>query len=346
MAIGVRNVSGYRIAIVGATGLVGQTLLEVLHEYRVPVSELVPLAREGQGRTVRYGDDEIQVEALEEMDWRRVDVAFFAAGNDVSATYVPEAVRHGVTVIDKSSRWRMDPEIPLVVPQVNRDAIKDAPLIASPNCSTIQLVVALAPIYRQWGLKRVIVSTYQSVSGTGREAVVELEEEVRARVDGRPYEVQVYPVPILHNVLAHCDAFGELDYTGEEWKLMRETAKILATPIRLSATAVRVPVYVGHAESVYLETERPWSLEEVRQLLAQSPAVRVVDDPRVGTVPTPLDAAGQDDVLVGRIRQDPFEPTGLHLFVVADNLRRGAATNALDIMMAVSDRWELGGQHR
>ncbi|MCY0879822.1 MAG: aspartate-semialdehyde dehydrogenase [Firmicutes bacterium] len=335
--------SGYRIAIVGATGLVGQTLLQVLADYRLPLAELVPLAREGQGRRVRFGNEELAVEPLDAMDWRRVEVAFFAAGNPVSEAYVPEALRHQVTVIDKSSRWRMDPEIPLVVPQVNRHAIGDAPLIASPNCSTIQLVIALAPIYRRYGLKRVIVSTYQSVSGTGREAVVELEEEIRAHVEGKTYAPQVYPVPIAQNVLAYCDAFGEQDYTGEEWKLMRETPKILGTPVRLSATAVRVPVQVGHAESVYLETERPWALDEIRDLLQHSPAIRVVDDPGAGLVPTPLDAAGQDDVLVGRLRRDPYEANGLHMFVVADNLRRGAATNAIDIMLAIADRWNLGG---
>lgn len=331
--------SGYRIAIVGATGLVGQTILQVLQDLNVPVSSLVALAREGQGRSVTFGGETIAVEPLDHMDWTRVDVAFFAAGNPVSQEYAPFAMRAGVTVIDKSSRWRMDPEVPLVVPEVNGAAIGDSLLIASPNCSTIQLVIALAPVERHFGLQRVIVSTYQAVSGTGREAVTELESQVRQYSAGETLRPEVYPVPIAHNVLPYCDAFGDADYTGEEWKLMRETSKILGQPLRLTATAVRVPVYVGHAESVYIETRDPWTLDEIRRVLATGPSVRIVDDPKRGGVPTPLDAAGQDDVLVGRLRSDPHEPRGLHLFVVADNLRRGAATNAVEIMRLLASRW-------
>jgi aspartate-semialdehyde dehydrogenase len=331
-------VSGYRIAIVGATGLVGQTLLQVMHDTDVPVATLVPLAHAGEGRFVEFGGDRIAVEPLERMDWRRVDFAFFAAGNLVSAQYAPQATRAGVTVIDKSSYWRMDPNVPLVVPEVNGWAIGDSLLISSPNCSTIQLVIALAPIHERFGVSRVVVSTYQAVSGTGREAVEELEQQTRAQVSGGQVSPEVYPVTISHNVLPWCDTFGESDYTGEEWKLVRETEKIMGKNLRLSATAVRVPVYVGHAESVYLETVQPWTLDEVRAALATGPSVRIVDDPAHGGVPTPRDAAGQDDVLVGRIRADLHEPQGLHLFVVADNLRRGAATNAVDIMRAVNAR--------
>ncbi|PSR23785.1 MAG: aspartate-semialdehyde dehydrogenase [Sulfobacillus acidophilus] len=330
--------SGYRIAIVGATGLVGQTLLQVLEDTGVPVATLVALAREGEGRFVEFGQDRIAVEPLERMDWGRVDVAFFAAGNAVSAQYAPQATQAGVTVIDKSSYWRMDPHVPLVVPEVNGAAIGDSLLIASPNCSTIQLVIALAPIQARFGVKRVVVSTYQAVSGTGRDAVEELEQQTRAQVSGGSVSPEVYPVTIAHNVLPWCDRFGEADYTGEEWKLMRETEKIMGQNLRLSATAVRVPVYVGHAESVYLETEQPWSLEEIREALKTGPSVRIVDDPVHGAVPTPLDAAGQDDVLVGRIRADLHESRGLHLFVVADNLRRGAASNAVDIMRFIGTR--------
>ncbi len=336
--------SGYRIAVVGATGLVGQTILEVLDEHRVPVQSLVALARQGGGRTVVFRGQSIEVEPVASMDWSRVDVAFFAAGNAVSDEYAPKAALAGVTVIDKSSRFRMDPTVPLVVPEVNGDAVGDARIIASPNCSTIQLVVALAPLARRFGLERVIVSTYQAVSGTGREAVEELEQQTRRQVEGEGLgDPEVYPVPIAHNVLPYCDQFMDQDYTGEEWKLMRETSKIMDQPVRLSATAVRVPVYVGHAESVYVETREPWTLDQVRAVLSEGRSVRIVDDPARGLVPTPRDAAGTDEVWVGRIRADVHEPKGLHLFVVSDNLRRGAATNAIEIMQQLGPRWGLGG---
>lgn len=333
--------SGYRIAIVGATGLVGQTVLEVLHDVGVPISTLVALGRDGQGRFVEFAGERIAVEPLDRMDWRRVDVAFFAAGNAVSAQYAPMATQAGVTVIDKSSHWRMDPKVPLVVPEVNGASIGDALLIASPNCSTIQLVIALAPIHERFGINRVVVSTYQAVSGTGREAVEELAQQTRAQVSGAQVTPKVYPVPIAGNVLAWCDNFGDQDYTGEEWKLMRETEKIMGQNLRLSATAVRVPVYVGHGESVYVETVRPWALDDIRAAIASAPSVRIVDDPDHSGVPTPLDAAGQDAVLVGRIRADVHERKGLNFFVVADNLRRGAATNAVDIMRLLGSRWGL-----
>ncbi len=333
---------GYRIAIVGATGLVGQTLLTVLEDRGLPVDVLVPLARDGGGRSVNFHGQTIPVEPLDTMDWQRVDAAFFAAGNAVSAEYAVKAMEHGVTVIDKASFFRMHPEVPLVVPEVNAGAIGDARLIASPNCSTIQLVCALAPLERHFGIERVVVSTYQAVSGTGREAQEELEQEVH----DPDYEPRVYPVSIAHNVLPFCDTFGEADYTGEEWKLMRESNKILGRDLHLSATAVRVPVYIGHAESVYVETREPWTLDRVRTVLQEGPSVRLVDDPASGLVPTPRAAAGHDDVLVGRIRRDRHHPKGLRLFVVADNLRRGAATNALDILCALQDRWGVGGGDR
>lgn len=330
---------GYRIAIVGATGLVGQTLLRVLTDQGVPVQSLVPLARESGSRTVTFREKTWMVEPLDEMDWSRVDVAFFAAGNAVSERYAPTAVAAGVTVIDKSSRFRMDDQVPLVVPEVNGDDVGEARLIASPNCSTIQLVVALAPVFRTYGLDRVVVSTYQAVSGTGREAVDELDRELEEQRSGRVPVPEVYPVPIADNVLPYCDAFGEADFTGEEWKLMRESSKILGQPLKLSATAVRVPVRVGHAESVYVETASRWTLSEIREVLQRAPSVTLMDDPRRGIVPTPLDVAGHDRVLVGRIRRDPHHPLGLHLFIVADNLRRGAATNAIDIMRGLKSRW-------
>lgn len=332
--------SGLRIAVVGATGLVGQTLMDVLWERKAPIATLVALAHQSQGRTVRFGATDIPVEPIEQMDWRRVDLAYFAAGNAVSEQYAARAMDLGVTVIDKSSRYRMDPEVPLIVPQVNGQTVTDQQLIASPNCSTIQLVIALAPIYRRFGISRVIVSTYQAVSGSGRDGVEELAHQVHRPDQGKPVP-NVYPAPIAHNVLPYCDQFGEEDYTGEEWKLTRETAKILGADVPVSATAVRVPVFVGHAESVFVTTKENWTLAEVRQALQSQPAVRIVDNPGAGVVPTPLDASGHDEVLIGRIRRDLHDPLGLHLFVVADNLRRGAATNAIDIMDLVSHRWSV-----
>ena len=333
--------SGVRIAVVGATGLVGQTIMDVLRERQVPVDTLVALAHQSQGRMVQFGSTDIPVEPIEEMDWGRVDVAYFAAGNAVSERYAPRALEQGVTVIDKSSRYRMDPAVPLIVPEVNGQTLTDQKLIASPNCSTIQLVIALAPIHRRFGINRVIVSTYQAVSGSGRDAVDELASQIHGP-QGPMSSPKVYPAPIAHNVLPYCDQFGEDNYTGEEWKLTRETAKILGSDVPVSATAVRVPVFVGHAESVFVTTKEGWTLDDVRQALKSQPSVRIVDNPGEGVVPTPLDASGQDQVLIGRIRKDLHDPWGLHLFVVADNLRRGAATNAIDIMDLLSHRWSAG----
>lgn len=331
--------SGLRIAIVGATGLVGQTILSLLPEWPIPVQRIIPLATEGGGRSVQFAGQTLAVQSVTDAVWSDIDVAFFAASNEASARFAPEAARHGVTVIDKASHFRMDPEVPLIVPEVNGEAIEDARIIASPNCSTIQMVVALAPIRRRYGLRRVLVSTYQAVSGTGRDAMTTLAAESREVLAGRPVTPSTYAEPIAFNVLPWCDRFLADDYTGEEWKLTRETQKIFNDTLPVSATAVRVPVQVGHAESVYVETEEPFNLADVKRLLASSPSVKVVDDPQAGQVPTPMDAAGQDLVLVGRIRQDLFEPRGLHLFVVADNLRKGAATNAIQILELILGRW-------
>lgn len=329
-----------RIAVLGATGLVGQTILSILTERRVAVGELYPLATAGAGRTVQFGGESLRVRAVDEMDWGAVDVAFFAASAEASRYYAPRAAAAGVTVIDKSSVFRMDPAVPLVVPEVNLGAVGDARIIASPNCSTIQLVLALKPILDRWGIVRILVSTYQAVSGTGREALEALEAETRAHVEGRTVSPSVYPAPIAFNVLPYCDAFGERDYTGEEWKLTRETRKIFGRPIEVSATAVRVPVAVGHSETIYAELEQEYEPEAVRAAISAAPGLSLRDDPSRGIVPTPLEAAGQDAVLVGRIRQDLFNPRGLHLVVVGDNLRKGAALNAVQIMEALQYRWQ------
>jgi aspartate-semialdehyde dehydrogenase len=331
-------VQGLRVAVIGATGLVGQTILRILEERaHIPVRDLVPLATEGQGRTVSFQGRAWAVHALAEQRLAGIDVAFFAATNAVSEEWAPRAVAAGAVVVDKSSHFRLDPAIPLVVPEVNGHVLKRTPgIIASPNCSTIQLVMALAPIRRHRRLERVLVSTYQAVSGSGREAMDQLSEETAAWVQGaQAPPPRVYPAPIAGNVLPHCDRFGEGGFTGEEWKLMRETNKILDEAIPLSATAVRVPVMVGHAESVYVELDRPAAVEEVRAWVGEFPGVRLYDDPVHLQYPTPRLAAGNDWVWVGRIRQDPHEPRGVHLFVVSDNLRKGAASNAVDIVERV-----------
>ncbi|MCY0908652.1 MAG: aspartate-semialdehyde dehydrogenase [Sulfobacillus thermotolerans] len=328
-----------RIAVVGATGLVGQKILEILEERNTPVRSLVALATEGHGRFIEFRGQQVPVQSVDAAHWDEIDVAFFAATNDVSRHYAPLAAAHGVTVIDKSSYFRMDPTVPLVVPEVNAEVIGDARLIASPNCSTIQMVVALEPLRQRYGLRRVIVSTYQAVSGTGREAMETLRHEAAQTLAQEPVTPSTYPTPIAFNVLPYCDKFGDLDYTGEEWKLTRETQKIFRMELPVSATAVRVPVAVSHAEAVYVELERPFEVDEVRMLLREAPGIRVMDDPEHGIVPTPLEAAGQDLVFVGRIRRDPFIAQGLHLFVVADNLRKGAATNAVQIVETLEERW-------
>jgi aspartate-semialdehyde dehydrogenase len=338
-ASGEHGHSGYVVAIVGATGLIGQTLLTVLAERNTPIRELRALATEGQGRRVRFRGDEIPVQAVGPDTLAGADVVFMAATKEASERWGPWAAERGSLVVDKSSRFRMDPDVPLVVPEVNAHAIGSKRLIASPNCSTIQLVMALKPIADHREIRRVLVSTYQAVSGTGRDAVEELEREARADATGDAAPTPaVYPYPIAFNVIPQCDAFGDLGFDGEEWKLVRESQKILERPLRLSATCVRVPVRVGHSESVYVELDRPADPEEVRAWLAAMPGVEVVDDPARRLYPTPLMAAGRDTVLVGRIRRDPHVPEGLHLFVVSDNLRKGAATNAVQIMEAVMGR--------
>ena len=324
------------LAIVGATGLVGQTIVDILNERsHIAVGRLVPLATEGGDRTVTFRGETVSVAPLSDDALADVDLAFFAATNAVSEEWAPKVVERGGWVVDKSSRFRLDPDVPLVVPEVNGDAVGRTPsVVASPNCSTIQLVMALAALEQNRRVERVIVSTYQAVSGSGRAAVEQLEDEMAAEAAGEPVPPPaVYPAPIHLNVLPWCDAFGPLDFTGEEWKLTRETAKILGRPdLRLSATAVRVPVFVGHSESVYVELDQPATVDDVRGWLSAFPGVEVVDDPAGGAVPTPRAAAGSDLVYIGRLRQDPHEPRGLHLFVVSDNLRKGAAANAVDIL--------------
>lgn len=329
---------GYRVGICGATGLVGRQLLQVLEERRFPVADLVALAsRRSAGSKVRFQDTDIEVREARPGAFQGCDLVFFAAGTDVSRELAPVAVQEGAVVIDKSNAFRMDPEVPLVVPEINGETLRQHKgIIASPNCSTTQLVMALHPLRRAANLERVLVSTYQAVTGTGADALDELESQVANGAAPR-----VYPRPIAFNVLPHCDSFGDGDYTGEEWKLVRETRRILGLPdLKISATAVRVPVRVGHSESVWVQLDRVVDLAEVRRLLAEAPGVQVMDDPGGGQYPTPLDAAGNDDVWVGRIRRDPADDRALWMWIVSDNLRKGAATNAVQIAEQLS-AWSL-----
>lgn len=329
---------GYRVAVVGATGLVGQHVMRVLEERRFPVSELRPLATaRSAGRVVEFAGERLEVREASAETLRGADFAFFAASGDVSRELAPVAARAGTVVIDKSNTFRLDPEVPLVVPEVNGDALAGhRNLIASPNCSTIQLVVVLKPILDAFGLRRVVVSTYQAVSGTGAAAMEELEAATRAGLEGREFEPQVYPQPIAFNVLPHCDRFEDEATTLEEWKLVRESRKILGRPdLAVTATAVRVPVRVGHSEAVWLETERPADPAALREVLAAAPGVVVWDDPARNLYPTPLRVAGRDEVFVGRIRRDPTAGRAFWLWIVADNLRKGAATNAVQIAEAL-----------
>lgn len=320
---------GMKIAVVGATGLVGSVMLRVLEERKFPVKELIPVASErSKGTTVRFNGVDIPVISPAEAVHLKPDIALFSAGGDTSLEWAPKFVAAGCRVIDNSSAWRMDPEVPLVVPEVNGSILtSEHRIIANPNCSTIQLVMVLNPLHRLYGLKRVIVSTYQSVTGTGVQAVRQLEGE-RA---GEKVE-QAYPYPIDLNAIPHCDVFLENDYTKEEMKLLYESRKILRLPdLALSATAVRLPVKGGHSESVNIELERPFDLMMIRKTLNDSPGIVLQDQPAFNQYPMPRFAEGKDDVFVGRIRQDTSCREALNLFIVADNLRKGAATNAVQI---------------
>ena len=319
--------------MVGATGAVGPVVLEVLHERGFPAAEVAAFASaRSAGSRVRFAGEELEVRELTPDALEGFDLALFSAGGSTSLRYAPEAVARGCVVVDKSSAFRMDAGVPLVVPEVNPDAAEGhRGIVANPNCSTIQLVAALKPLHDAAGLTHVTVATYQAVSGSGTRAVEELRRQSQSVLDGEQPAASVYPHPIAFNVLPHCDAF-EGASTLEETKLVRETHKILGdTGIAISATCVRVPVWRGHSEAVWVETREPLGAERARELLARAPGVRVVDDPAAGAYPLPSLAVGTDDVLVGRIRDDSSRRNGLSLWVVADNLRKGAATNGVQI---------------
>lgn len=326
--------TAYTVAIVGATGLVGRAIGGVLAERRFPVGELRLLASErSAGQTLIWRGRDITVEAVRPAAFRGVDLAFFAVGTAASRELVPIARGQGVTVIDKSNAFRLDPAVPLVVPEVNgRDLAAHTGLVANPNCTAIQIVVALAPLARAAGLRRVHIASYQSVSGSGRGGMAELAAQQEAMAAGDSAAVSFYPRQIAGNLIPHIDSFDPAGFTGEECKIVNETRKLLGLPdLPIAATAVRVPVMVAHAVVAYVETERHLTRDQARAILAVAPGLRLVDDPAAGDYPTPLDAVGGDEVLVGRVREAPSLPGTLGLWIVADNLRKGAATNAVQI---------------
>ncbi len=331
----------YNVAIVGATGLVGQEFIKVLQQRRFPVRELRLLASgRSSGRRIAFNGRELEVAETTNTSFRGIDVALFSSGTEASLNFGPVAARAGAVVIDNSAAWRMDPQVPLVVPEVNpEDCQKHHGIIANPNCSTIQMVVALYPLHRANPIKRIVVDTFQSVSGTGNAAIEELSSQTRLILDGRNAIPHVYPHQIAFNVLPEIDLFLDNGYTKEEWKMVNETRKIMHTPeIAISATCVRVPVFVGHSEAIHVEFSEPMSPEAARELLVQAPGVKVLDDPTVSLYPMPWEAAGQDDVCVGRIRRDVSHPNGLAMWVVADNVRKGAALNAVQIAETMVSR--------
>ena len=318
-----------RIAVVGATGMVGQVILKVLAERNFPVTELLPVASaRSVGKKVAFGGREWTVISIEEALASSPDIALFSAGGETSLEWAPKFAAAGTKVVDNSSVWRMDSTKKLIVPEINSDSVTaEDMIIANPNCSTIQLVMALSPLHKVFGIKRVIVSTYQSVTGTGQAAVNQLEGER----EGTNPEM-VYPYAIDRNCIPHCDIFLDNDYTKEEMKMTLETVKIMGDEkIKLSATAVRVPVQGGHSESVNVEFEKEYTMEEIRKLLSQTPGITLQDRPEFNTYPMPLMAEGKNDVFVGRLRRDFTADNALHMWIVSDNLRKGAATNTVQI---------------
>ncbi len=326
--------SGYVVAVVGATGAVGTEMIEVLEERKFPVIRLVPLASaRSAGGMVTFEGNAVPIEVLTKDSFAGVDIALFSAGADLSREFAPIAVKAGAVVIDNSAAWRMTPEVPLVVPEVNaHDIQRHKGIIANPNCSTIQMVVALKPLHDKARIKRIVVTTFQSVSGTGKDAMDELMAECQDLLSFKSASPKVYPYQIAFNCLPQIDDFLPSGYTKEEMKMVHETRKIMGDQsIHVTATTVRVPVYVGHSEAINIETERKLSANDARAILSTAPGVLLYDDPAHKIYPMPLEVAGKDEVYVGRVREDESIANGLNLWVVADNLRKGAALNAVQI---------------
>lgn len=331
----------FSVAIVGATGLVGQEFMRVLEQHRFPLNSLQLFASDrSAGRKLRFDGQELEVKETAPDSFQDIDIALFSAGSEISRYFSPLAAKAGAVVIDNSAAFRMEPEVPLVVPEINPEDIKEHKgIIANPNCSTIQMVVAIYPLHKVNPIRRIVVSTYQSVSGTGSAAIEELTLQSRLVLEGKTPSPQVYPHQIAFNLLPEIDVFLENGYTKEEWKTVEETRKIMHDyDIAVSATCVRVPVFIGHSEAVHLEFSQPMSPEEARDILSQAPGVKVLDDPSTSLYPHPWSVAGTDEVFVGRIRRDASHPNGLVMWVVADNLRKGAALNAVQIAEEMINR--------
>jgi aspartate-semialdehyde dehydrogenase len=337
---------GYRVGVLGATGLVGSTILGLLAEREFPVAEVVPFASERSvGRELEWNDKVLVCRELSEESIQGLDLVLSSAGGAVSAEWTPRLVAAGATVVDNTSHWRMHDDVPLVVAEVNPEALDGhGGIVANPNCSTMQMVVALKPLFDAAGIERLVISTYQAVSGTGKAAIDELLTQSKAVLEGREPKAGVYPHPIAFSALPQAGSFAAGDdHTDEERKLINETRKILGDEsIRVSATCVRVPVVTGHSEAVNVETKEPLSPERARELLASAPGVTVLDDPAAAGYPLATEAAGKDDVFVGRIRRDPGNERALDLWIVSDNLRKGAATNAVQVAELLVDRDLLG----
>jgi aspartate-semialdehyde dehydrogenase len=333
---------GYKVAVVGATGNVGREMLDILVERDFPADEVVAIAsRRSQGTECSFGDKTLKVKALDHYDFSDVDICLMSAGGAVSKEWSPKIAAAGAVVIDNSSAWRMDPDVPLIVPEVNADTIKHfvkKNIIANPNCSTAQLVVALKPLHDAAKIKRVVVATYQSVSGAGKEAMDELFSQTKAIFTVNEVEGKKFPKRIAFNVIPQIDVFMDDGYTKEEWKMMMETKKILDPKIKLTATCVRVPVFVGHSEAVNIEFENPISADEAREILRKAPGCLVIDKREPGGYVTPYECVGEDATYISRIREDGTVENGLEMWVVSDNLRKGAALNAVQIAEVLINR--------
>jgi aspartate-semialdehyde dehydrogenase len=333
---------GFKVAVVGATGNVGREMLGILAERAFPADEVVPLAsRRSQGVDVSFGDRTLKCKALEHQDFSDIDICLMSAGSTVSKEWSPKIAAAGAVVIDNSSCWRYDSDVPLIVPEVNAEGAADfrkKGIIANPNCSTAQLVVALKPLHDRARIKRVVVATYQSVSGAGKDAMDELDRQTKAIYSLQEIEAKKFPKRIAFNVIPHIDVFMEDGYTKEEWKMVAETKKILDPKIKLTATCVRVPVFIGHSEAVNIEFEEPLTVEEARQILSRAPGCLVIDKREPGGYATPHEIAGEDPTYISRIREDATVENGLSMWVVSDNLRKGAALNAVQIAEVLINR--------
>jgi aspartate-semialdehyde dehydrogenase len=341
---------GYKIAVVGATGNVGREMLDILAERNFPADEVVAVAsRQSQGVECSFGDKTLKVKALDHFDFSDVDICLMSAGGAVSKEWSPKIAAQGAIVIDNSSAWRMDPDVPLIVPEVNADAVTGFAkknIIANPNCSTAQLVVALKPLHDKAKIKRVVVATYQSVSGAGKDAMDELFSQSKAVFTLDEVETKTFSKRIAFNVIPHIDVFMEDGYTKEEWKMVVETKKILDPKIKLTATCVRVPVFVGHSEAVNIEFENPITADEAREILGNAPGCLVIDKREPGGYVTPYECVGEDATYISRIREDATTENGLQIWIVSDNLRKGAALNAVQIAECLINRKLIRAKRR